>query len=110
MTSGWSGNNYSGIPAGVVGTVDTMQPAPPSKGTYPPAMVPGLSYYMMRGQEGLYGAYTQDAVYQPTGLVPEGCASSLSPQCGVPPMAYCRTLQCARGYAPFPSGCVAPSG
>ena len=107
MTSGWSGQHYAGIPAGTVGTVNTMKPALASDNTFPPAPIPGLSYYRMRGQEGLYGAYSQDALYDPLGvLAHDGC--DLGSKCGVPPMEYCRTLQCPRGSAPFSGGCVAP--
>jgi len=107
MTSGWSGENYAGIPAGAVGHVGTMEPAPALLGAFPPAPTPGLSYFLTRGQEGLYGSYTQDALYSESSLASAGCA--LGKGCGVPPMDFCRTLQCPRGSAPFPGvGCVAP--
>lgn len=112
MTSGWSGNRYAGIPAGTVSPVGTMQPntVTPVVDTMQLNMrnEPGLSYYFMRGREGLYGAFVDDALYDPQSLIPKGCL--ITPGCGgVPPMEYCRTLQCPRASAPFSSGCVTPN-
>jgi hypothetical protein len=106
MTSGWTGDHYAGIPAGTVGPVDTMQPAPALLGAFPPADTPGLSYFFMRGEAPSYGGLSGDPLYTKPSLVPAGCALK---GCGVPPMEYCRTLQCPRGSAPFQGvGCVAP--
>lgn len=112
MTSGWTGENYAGIPAGRVGYVSTMQPTPALLGASPPADTPGMSYFLTRGQEGFYGSLTgdDDPLYTKPNLVPDGCALKKGCGGGVQPMEFCRTLQCPRGSAPLRGvGCVEPS-
>lgn len=109
MTTGWTGQRYDGIPAGRVSSVGTMAPAPALLGVFPPSQTPGLSYFLARGQNANFAPFVREALRSPNDVQvpPLGCALK---GCGVPPMAYCRSLRCQEQAVPLPGvGCVRPT-
>lgn len=136
MTSGWSGTRYAGIPAGAVTPIGTMEPGivprstdysahtgkgwPSTHSGLPPPPVPpaddvpfpGFAYFLNRGRNDVsFGSLSDNALYESGGAaaVPLACAPNVKEAgCGVPPMEFCRTLECPRSTAPFRGGCVAP--
>ncbi len=98
MTSGWSGQAYGGIPAGLVTTASQLW-APPHESV-------GLGYYQARGLPASMGAL--EPLYASASALPEACAAAGVQGCGAPPMSFCRGLRCPRLSAPFPEGCRGP--
>jgi hypothetical protein len=94
MTSGWTGTQYDGIPAGHVTELYTMQPTPsplaPGMSAPPPLL--GLDYFMRRGITANVGGYSIEALSSVPPVVSPGCNSQICKKGSVPVNSKCRTL------------------